>query len=79
MIATDFYNIFFDHFRCKAEDEESTLADLNMKLPYIPFRKVEETKHSTETQRDIGKMHSIKIFNALLSFRIPDWCQLVRS
>ena len=72
--------ITFDHFRCKAEDEESTLADLNMKLPYIPFRKVEETKHSTETQRDIGKKNiHISCFLLSLSSRIPDWRQLVRS
>ena len=41
--------------RCLADDEELTLAAINMKLPFIQLNKVEPTKDGKEIQKKIGK------------------------
>ena len=41
--------------RCVAEDEQLTLAAINMKLPFIKFSKVEPTKDGQKIQQSIGR------------------------
>ena len=41
-------------YRCVAEDEQLTLAAINMKLPFVKFSKVEPTKDGQKIQQSIG-------------------------
>ena len=62
--STFFYyivNILFNVFhRCVAEDEEVTLAVINMKLPFIKLSKVEPTKDGQKIQKSIGRIYKSK-------------------
>ena len=44
-------------FRCVAEDEELTLAVIDMKLPFIKLSKVEPTKDGQKIQNSIGRIY----------------------
>ena len=48
--------------RCVAEDEELTLAVINMKLPFIKLSKVEPTKDGQKIQKSIGRIYKSETY-----------------
>ena len=46
----------FCYFRCKVEDEDLTLENLNMKMNLIMMRKLETNIINGKSQTDIGEI-----------------------
>ena len=61
-IANKQWSLYCIFCRCVAEDEQLTLAAINMKLPFVKFSKVEPTKDGQKIQQSIGTVLRIKIY-----------------
>ena len=64
--------------RVEVDDDEKTLSELNIKLPFIKMNKHVTNRRNTDTQKNIGIISTINNDLTKINSRIPNWTKTVR-